>query len=186
MSFSAGKWGRDYDWRRRPFSLRSAHPARHLLDGGLSLGDILGGLTSARLSDLTSGLTGQYAFEQERLSLNEAVARAGGLLDVRANPKQVFLYRLEHRAMLERLQVDLRAFPAEQDMIPVVYRANFRDPSSFFFAQSFPMRHKDVIYASNADVVEISKFLAFLQQVTSTAAGARRDVVVIQNPNNGL
>jgi hypothetical protein len=48
------------------------------------------------------------------------------------------------------------------------------------------MRHKDVIYASNADVVEISKFLAFLQQVTSTAAGARRDVVVIQNPNNGL
>jgi polysaccharide export outer membrane protein len=135
---------------------------------------------------LTSGLTGQYAFEQERLSLNEAVARAGGLLDVRANPKQVFLYRLEHRAMLERLQVDLRAFPAEQDMIPVVYRANFRDPSSFFFAQSFPMRHKDVIYASNADVVEISKFLAFLQQVTSTAAGARRDVVVIQNPNNGL
>jgi hypothetical protein len=31
--------------------------------------------------------------------------------------------------------------------------------------------------------VEISKFLAFLQQVTSTAAGTRRDVVVIQNPN---
>ncbi len=130
----------------------------------------------------TAGLTGQYSFEQERLSLNEAVARAGGLLDVRANPGQVFLYRLEHRDMLERLQLDLRAFPPEQVMIPVVYRANFRDPSSFFFAQSFPMRHKDVIYVSNADAVELSKFLAFLQQFTSVASGVARDGVVVQDP----
>jgi len=79
--------------------------------------------------------------------------------------------------------VDLRAFPAEQVVIPVIYRANFRDPSSFFFAQSFPMRHKDVIYVSNADAVEVSKFLIFLQQLTSTAAGVRRDLVVIDNPN---
>jgi polysaccharide biosynthesis/export protein len=135
---------------------------------------------------LTTGLTGQYAFDQERLSLNEAVARAGGLLDSRANPKQVFLYRLERREMLERLQVDLTAFPAEQVMIPVVYRANFSDPSSFFYAQSFPMRHKDVIYVSNADAVEVSKFLAFLQQITSTVAGAARDTVIIQDPSNGL
>ena len=46
---------------------------------------------------LTTGLTGQYAFEQEKLSLNEAVAKAGGLLDSRANPGQVFLYRMEYR-----------------------------------------------------------------------------------------
>ena len=45
----------------------------------------------------TSGLTGQFAFEQEWLSLNEAVAKAGGLLDTRANPGQVFLYRIEYR-----------------------------------------------------------------------------------------
>ena len=131
---------------------------------------------------LTSGLTGQYAFEQERLSLNEAVARAGGLLDIRANPGQVFLYRLEHREMLERLKLDLRAFPREQVMIPVVYRANFRDPSSFFFAQSFPMRHKDVIYVSNADAVEVSKFLTFLLQFTSTSSSAARDIVITQDP----
>jgi polysaccharide export outer membrane protein len=124
----------------------------------------------------TSGLTGQFAFEQEHLSLNEAVARAGGLLDFRANPGQVFLYRLEHREMLERLQIDLRAFPSEQVMIPVVYRANFRDPSSFFFAQSFPMRHKDVIYVSNADSVEVGKFLAYLLLFTSSTSGIVDDV----------
>jgi polysaccharide export outer membrane protein len=120
----------------------------------------------------TSGLTGQFAFDQERLSLNEAVAKAGGLMDVRANPGQVFLYRLEYRDMLEGMGMDLRAFPAEQRMIPVVYRANFRDPSSFFFAQSFPMRHKDVIYVSNADLADVSKFLFYVQQITGAVAGA--------------
>jgi polysaccharide export outer membrane protein len=121
----------------------------------------------------TSGLTGQFAFEQEHLSLNEAVARAGGLLDLRANPGQVFLYRLEHREMLDRLKVDLRAFPPEQEMIPVVYRANFRDPSSFFFAQAFPMRHKDVIYVSNADAVDVGKFLDYLLPLTSAVSVVR-------------
>jgi polysaccharide export outer membrane protein len=99
-------------------------------------------------------------------------------LDFRANPGQVFLYRLEHREVLERLKVDLRAFPPEQVMIPVVYRANFRDPSSFFFAQSFPMRHKDVIYVSNADSVEVTKFLAYLLQYSSTTSGIGADIVL--------
>jgi polysaccharide export outer membrane protein len=126
----------------------------------------------------TSGLTGQFAFEQERLSLNEAVAKAGGLLDFRANPGQVFLYRLEHRNVLDRMKVDLAAFPPEQTTIPVVYRANFRDPSSFFFAQGFPMRHKDVIYVTNADSIEVTKFLAYLLQVTGTISGVADDFLV--------
>jgi polysaccharide export outer membrane protein len=123
----------------------------------------------------TSGLTGQFTFDQERLSLNEAVAKAGGLLDFRANPGQVFLYRLEHRDMLERMNVDLQAFPPEQRMIPVIYRANFRDPSSFFYAQNFPMRHKDVIYVDNADMVEVGKFLAYVLQLTGASSGVADD-----------
>src|SRR5262249_43259363 len=86
------------------------------------------------------GQTGLIAFEQERLSLNEALAKAGGLADTRSNP-QVLLYRMEHRETLERIGVDIRKF-ATQKYIPTIYRANFRDPSSFFFAQRFPMRHK--------------------------------------------
>jgi polysaccharide export outer membrane protein len=130
----------------------------------------------------TSGLTGQFAFEQEWLSLNEAVAKAGGLLDQRANPGQVFLYRSEYRETLERVGVDLKKFPRDQKLIPTIYRANFRDPSSFFVAQSFPMRHKDVIYVSNADSVEVVKFLDYLRAITSTVSGVAQDVVVIRNP----
>ena len=134
----------------------------------------------------TSGLTGQFAFEQEKLSLNEAVAKAGGLLDFRANPGQVFLYRLEHREMLESLKVDLGRFPPPQKMIPVVYRANFRDPSSFFFAQAFPMRHKDVIYVSDADSVEVVKFLVYLRQISSTVAGVSLDALVTRDTARAL
>jgi len=134
----------------------------------------------------TSGLTGQFAFEQERLSLNEAVARAGGFADFRANPGQVFLYRLEYREALERMKVDLKKFPAGERLIPTVYRANFRDPSSFFFAQAFPMRHKDIIYASNAASVEIIKFLDLVRAVSGTAAGVATDAVILKNPANAV
>ena len=133
-------------------------------------------------SGQTSGLTGLYAFENERLSLNEAVAKAGGLLDTRANPGQVFVYRMEHRQTLEALKVDLKKFPRDQKFIPTIYRANFRDPSSFFIAQSFPIRHKDIIYAANADAVELAKFLDFLRSITSTVAGVATDGLVIGNP----
>jgi polysaccharide export outer membrane protein len=134
----------------------------------------------------TSGLTNQIAFEQEHLSLNEAIAKAGGLLDERANPGQVFLYRLEYRETLEALHVDLKKFPSGERLIPTVYRANFRDPSSFFFTQSFPMRHKDIIYVTNADSVEVIKFLDYIRAITSTVAGVSTDVIVTRNPNRAV
>jgi polysaccharide export outer membrane protein len=134
----------------------------------------------------TSGLTNQFAFEQERLSLNEAMAKAGGLLDNRANPGQVFLYRMEFRETLEALNVDLKKFPVTQRLIPTVYRANFRDPSSFFFAQGFPMRNKDIIYVTNADSVEVVKFLAYVRTITATVAGVADDILVTRDSIRAL
>ncbi len=136
-------------------------------------------------SSQTSGVTGQYAFEQEKLSLNEAVAKAGGLLDSRANPGQVFLYRMEYREALEAMHVSLAKFPKHQKFIPTIYRANFRDPSSFFFAQKFPMRHKDVIYVSNADSVEVVKFLDYVRSMTATVSGVAGDSVLTKDAVRG-
>jgi polysaccharide export outer membrane protein len=132
----------------------------------------------------TSGLTGLFPFEQERLSLNEALAKAGGLVDTRANP-QVLLYRMEHRETLERIGLDIRAF-AGQEFIPTIYRANFRDPSSFFFAQRFPMRNKDAIYVANADSVEVEKFMAHSRAITSFVAGTAADALVTRDAIRAL
>jgi polysaccharide biosynthesis/export protein len=119
----------------------------------------------------TTGLTGAFAFEQETLSLNEALAKAGGLADGKANASQIFLYRLEYRDVLVKMGVDVGKFPENQKFIPTVYRANYRDPSSYFSAQNFAMRHKDVIYVATADSVELEKFMAHSLAVTGTIAG---------------
>lgn len=133
----------------------------------------------------TAGLNGQFTFDQDRLSLNEGLARAGGLLDTRADPSMVFLYRLESRATLERIGVDLSCFPLEQTIIPTIYRMNFRDPSGFFAAQRFMMRDKDVIYASNADSIEMRKFFDHARAITSTAAGVATDISIVRNVLSG-
>lgn len=129
----------------------------------------------------TSGLTGQFAFEQERLSLNEALAKAGGLQDSRADPSQVFLYREEHRETLEAMGVNLAKFPPGQQWIATVYRANFRDPSSFIFAGRFPMRHRDLIYVANSDATEMVKFLTYVRTITSTVSGVAGDAVLTRD-----
>ncbi|MGO9869880.1 MAG: polysaccharide export protein, partial [Rhodomicrobium sp.] len=114
-------------------------------------------------------LSGQFSFDQERVSLAEGVAKAGGLLDNQANPGQVFVYRMERRDILAKIGVDLSKFPPSQTVIPTVYRANFRDPSSYFYAQQFPMRHRDVLYVSNAESVEVMKFLNYANSVATVA-----------------
>ncbi|HTJ58658.1 MAG TPA: polysaccharide biosynthesis/export family protein [Devosiaceae bacterium] len=110
----------------------------------------------------STGITGEFDFGDESITLDQAVGKAGGLLDSRANPRQVFLYREESRSVLQRQGVDLSRFPATQQKIPTIYRANFTDPASFFYARQFPMRNGDVIYISNAPSVELDKFLSLL------------------------
>jgi polysaccharide export outer membrane protein len=127
------------------------------------------------LGNAASGQTAQFAFEQEKLALSEAIAKAGGLLNTRSDARQVFLYRMEDRETLTAMKVNLDQFPPEQRLIPTVYRANFRDPSGFFIAQRFPVRHRDIIYVATADSVETVKFLEFLRAITSTVSGVAVD-----------
>jgi polysaccharide biosynthesis/export protein len=109
---------------------------------------------------------GQYNFGAWRISLAEAVAKAGGLNDNLADPAAVFLYRGETREIAQQLGVDISTFPGP--IIPVIYRVNFRDPAGYFMATRFQMRNKDVIYASNAAAVETSKVLTFLTLLSGT------------------
>ncbi|MDX2205235.1 MAG: polysaccharide biosynthesis/export family protein [Hyphomicrobiaceae bacterium] len=129
----------------------------------------------------TAGLTSLYTFDQERLSLNEALGRAGGLQDTRANTSQVFLYRNESREALTRIGVDLSKFPPNQSIVPTIYRSNFRDPSSFFFASKFQMRNKDVIYVANSDSTEVTKFATYVRTISSTISGVGTDIAATRD-----
>jgi polysaccharide biosynthesis/export protein len=108
----------------------------------------------------------QYPFDAWRLSLAEAIAKAGGLNDSAADPKSVFLYRGETRETVEAMGVDTGQFKGP--IIPVIYNLNLRDPAGYFLATTFEMRNKDVIYVSNSVSVETAKFRSYLSSVYGT------------------
>ena len=64
---------------------------------------------------------------------------------------------------------------------PVIIRANMRDPSTFFLAQQFPMKDKDILYVSNADSVELLKVLNIISSATSGVSGPAADAVTVRD-----
>ena len=123
-----------------------------------------------------SGQQGQFQFTSGgassawRMTLAEAVAAAGGLLDVQADPGSVFLYRREPRELAEKLGVDCSKM--DGPTVPIVYSASFSDPAGYFLATRMQMHNKDVVFAANAQAVEITKFAAFVNTLMSVPATA--------------
>lgn len=93
--------------------------------------------------------------------------------DDRADPAQVLLYRLVPRKTVAAMHVDATRFTGE--MVPVIIRANMRDPATLFAVQQFKMEDKDIIYISNSDSVELVKFLDIVNSVSSTVSGVADD-----------
>ena len=118
---------------------------------------------------LTFGALGtqqQIPFGTWRITLAEAVGKAGGLRDDAADPASVFLYRGETREVAEAMGVDCSKF--QGPIIPVIYNINFRNPGSYFLATTFEMRNKDVIQVSNSVSVEATKFLTYVRTINAT------------------
>jgi polysaccharide biosynthesis/export protein len=112
------------------------------------------------LSFTALGATGkneEINFEAPSISLAQALARAGGLTDSRANARGVFIFRYE---TYKAIELASQQFPPSQDgKVPVIYRVNIKDPASFFIAQNFQMHNKDILFVSNAPSADFQKFL---------------------------
>jgi polysaccharide export outer membrane protein len=125
-------------------------------------GDVITALYQP-LSFTALGATGrneEVFFEASGISLTQALARAGGVQDQRADTQGVFLFRFEDPALLG---VDPRGLRATADgRVPVIYRVDLRNPATFLSAQDFPMRGRDVLYIANAPAAELQKFLQIL------------------------
>ena len=116
------------------------------------------------------GNNAEIPFESVGITLSQALGRIGGLQDSRADVKGVFLFRLEYPAALDPAVV--AAGPMTPDgLVPVIYRLNLRDPASFFVAQGFPIRNRDVIYVSNAPVADFQKFVNIVSSMAFSIVG---------------
>jgi polysaccharide export outer membrane protein len=112
------------------------------------------------LSFIALGATGkneEINFEAQGITLAQALARAGGLLDTRSNPQGVFIFRFEPKSALQWPRQPVATTP--EGMVPVIYRIDLNNPASFFVMQSFAMNNKDLLYVSNAPIAELQKFL---------------------------
>ena len=104
-----------------------------------------------------TGSNAEVPFEATGLTLAQALGRAGGLNDQRANMRGIFLFRLEQPAALDpAVLAGARRTP--DGRVPVIYRLDLGDPAAFFIAQGFRMRDHDVLYVANAPGADLQKF----------------------------
>jgi polysaccharide biosynthesis/export protein len=147
-----------------PMEALISNPAENIY---VQPGDVL---TLVRLpqSFTAFGATGgnaQIPFGAEKITLAEALAKAGGLQDLRADPAGVFLLRFEPPKVVNALGRPQLGTGPERST-PIVYRLDLRDAKSYFLAQRFPVEDKDIIYVANADLNEIQKFFTLLNTLT--------------------
>ncbi len=116
-------------------------------------------------------------FQDNRLSLMDALGRAGGLNDGLANPRAVFIYRLEHRTSISLAGPRAAASPFEAAAmaefpaaVPTVYLVDLNDPAGFFYASRFPVHGEDVVYVANAPASDLQKFLAVLTGASGSSS----------------
>ena len=109
----------------------------------------------------------RFSFDNDNVSLTEAAAKAGGLDTTRADPRAVFLYRMESANVLTSLGVDTKRYGS--GLIPTIYTVDFSRGDSFFLANSFYMRDKDVIFVSESPSTDLQKFTGILSGISGNA-----------------
>ena len=107
----------------------------------------------------------QIPFDTNAVSLAEAVARAGGPDDSRADPTAVFLFRDTGTSTNTTVNGVAQA--------PVIYRLDMTKPSSYFLAQRFVMRDKDVIFIANARINQTRKLVEIVNLLFTPIFTAR-------------
>jgi polysaccharide export outer membrane protein len=111
----------------------------------------------------------QVKFGADRLDLAQAIAKAGGLLDGRADPSGVFLFRFESPAVVKAVGAPELGNGSRGNWRgnwPVVYHLNLREVDSFFLAQRFAIRDNDLVYVANAPMTELQKFFTLIGTIT--------------------
>lgn len=113
-----------------------------------------------------AGKNEEVRFEGVGLSLSQALGRIGGLQDMRADPRGVFVFRWE--------PAPIAAAPAAP--VPVIYQVDLKNPETFFAAQAFPMKNGDVLFISNSPAADFQRFVNILASTIMPATTVRSTV----------
>jgi polysaccharide biosynthesis/export protein len=144
-----------------PFSNLLSNPSENVF---LRPKDVLN-VTRRPVTFTVLGATGRNAevdFGAPSITLAQAVGKAGGLADIRADAQGVFIFRKESAKFVSAMGRQT-TFTALGTDVPVVYRFDFTKPGGLFAAQAFSIAPGDLLYVSNSPVTEVEKFLRLIQ-----------------------
>ncbi len=114
-----------------------------------------------------------FAFETERVTLAEAIARAGGPVDQVGDASGIYLFRFEPLPLAQDLMreagIPIPEGP-QPEFVPVLYRLSLQQAEGYFYAQSMQMRDKDVVLISNAEATQLLKLLAVAKGFSGIAS----------------
>jgi len=116
----------------------------------------------------STGVNQLVKFEAAGITLEEAVAKAGGLQADMANPEGVFLMRAEPASIAAQLD-PAWPIPPGARMVNVVYRINLKDTATYFLARNFQMRNKDVIYVAASPSTEFYQAMKLFSTISQPA-----------------
>jgi polysaccharide export outer membrane protein len=110
----------------------------------------------------------QIPFGADQINLAQAIAKAGGLQDARADPEGVFLFRFEPPQLVQSLGA---AALATNGPSPVLYHLNLRQVASYFLAKRIALRDDDMIYVANAPMTDLQKFFTLIGTISGPIIG---------------
>ncbi|HUK58431.1 MAG TPA: polysaccharide biosynthesis/export family protein [Stellaceae bacterium] len=140
-------------------------------------GDVLTFLVVPRSFQVlgATGKNAQVNFDQKTLTAAQALAKSQGLVDEKADPAGVFLFREEPAALAASLGVPVG--PQGDVAVPVIYHFDLTDPDAYFLAGRFPVENNDLLYAAPARVNALQKFLQLLGIISNPVVNG----IVIKN-----
>jgi polysaccharide biosynthesis/export protein len=120
----------------------------------------------------------QYPFDTERVSLAEAIARAGGPIDTIGDPSGIYLFRYEPwpiaKELLAAQNIDIGQPGTGSGFVPILYQIGLEGANGYFYAQALQMRDKDVILITNAEATQLQKSLAIIRGFSGIAYDVQR------------
>jgi polysaccharide export outer membrane protein len=120
---------------------------------------------------------GRLPFGSNDVNLLEAIALAGGGSDERIDAKGYFVFRYEEPEIVSDLLSPERFHslvakgmrPNKEGRYPIVYRFDMSVADSLIVGQNFPIKNRDVVYASRHPAVDIAKFVRLVSAPLATA-----------------
>lgn len=107
-------------------------------------------------------------FDRADISLADALGKAGGLENRRADKKGIFVFRRISKDDAIALGIETAEIP--HDPVPVVFSLNLSKPQAFFAAREFLMSDKDLIYISDNLNEELSAIFGVFTNFAPTPA----------------